>query len=459
MRYFLLSFRIALMSVSMGLVCPVHGQEIPSADTTLQQRLEALNQKVRILDRRWELEQESAAAKRKEAPTLGAGKEGFFLKSADGDFLFKMRAYTQADGRFFIATQGDPTANTFGIRRMRIVFEGTLSKVFDFKFMPDFAGSVLVLQDAYLDVQFLSELKLQSGKFKAPIGLERLQSPLNMLFIERALPTNLVPNRDIGVQIHGDPFEGALNYAVGVFNGVPDGGSADVDNHDNKDLAARLFATPFVKSELPALEGLGVGVAGTFGSQQGTVTAPNLPTYRSAGQLTFFRYLSDGMESGTTIAKGTISRISPQTYYSCGPFSLLGEYVQSSQSVQKAAKRATLKNKSSQVAASFVLTGENASYKGVIPETPFDPAAGTWGAFEIAARFNELDVDDAAFPTFAKSTSSVTRASAVAVGLNWYMNRNVRFTIDFEQTTFDGGAASGDLKNEKAIMTRFQVAY
>ena len=453
---FLLSL---LFSSPAWLACPAQAQDVTPSDTLLQRRLEELDQKIRIIERQREIEKEEADKKVKSTPIVGAGKDGFFLKSADGDYLLKIRALSQADGRFFIAEQGDANVTTFGIRRMRLLFEGTLSRIFDFRLMPDFAGSVIVLQDAYLDIRFVPELKLRSGKFKEPVGLERLQSPQNLLFIERALPTNLVPNRDVGVQLHGDLFEGGLSYAVGIFNGVPDGGSADIDNHDDKDAAARLFMTPFVKSESRVLEGFGLGVAGSYGKQIGTVAAPNLPTYKSGGQVNIFKYSSDGMASGTVIANGKVYRVSPQTYYSCGPFGLMGEYVWSSEEVQKAATMATLKHKASQVTVSFVLTGENASYKGVVPKTSFDPAAGTWGAFEIAARFNELDVDDATFPTYAKLSSSVTKADAVALGLNWYMSKYVRVAVDYEVTTFDGGAAVGDLKNERAILSRFQLYY
>ena len=48
------------------------------------------------------------------------------------------------------------------------------------------------------------------------------------------------------------------------------------------------------------------------------------------------------------------------------------------------------------------LTGENASYKGLIPSSPFDPFKRTWGAFEVAARYNEIDLDTDAFPTCSR---------------------------------------------------------
>ena len=301
------------------------------------------------------------------------------------------------------------------------------------------------------------EFKARFGKFKPPVGLERLQSPQNMLFIERGLPTLLVPNRDIGIQLHGDLFAGALQYQVGVFNGVPDGRNSDLDIHDNKDYAARLFATPFAASEIPALEGLGIGVAGSAGNEHGTLAAPALPTYLSPGQFVVFRYRNDGMDDGTVLASGSTARISPQAYYSFGPFSFLGEYVQSDQSVNRAGSRARLSHVAYQAAGSFVITGENASYRGVVPRNPFSLADGTWGAFEIAVRFHALDVDDDAFPTFANPTNSVTEETATTVGLNWYLNKSLRVGINYDQTSFKGGATTGDRSVEKAVFSRVSI--
>src|SRR5215510_13495083 len=53
--------------------------------------VEALDQKVRILERRWEIDQEAAAAKAKDAAVVGAGQDGFFLGSADGNFQLRVR--------------------------------------------------------------------------------------------------------------------------------------------------------------------------------------------------------------------------------------------------------------------------------------------------------------------------------------------------------------------------------
>jgi phosphate-selective porin OprO/OprP len=47
----------------------------------------------------------------------------------------------------------------------------------------------------------------------------------------------------------------------------------------------------------------------------------------------------------------------------------------------------------------------------------------------------------------------------MAVGLNWYLNRNLRLTFDYETTKFEGGAATGDREDEEIFFSRFQIAF
>ena len=53
-----------------------------------------------------------------------------------------------------------------------------------------------MLYEAYMQLNYFSRANLRVGKFKPPVGLERLQSDDDTSFIERGLPTLLVPSRD-----------------------------------------------------------------------------------------------------------------------------------------------------------------------------------------------------------------------------------------------------------------------
>ncbi len=424
-----------------------------------EERYEALEQKVRMLERRWELAQEQVTATAKEAPIVGAGKEGFFLKSADDNFQLHLRGYVQADGRFYADDQDHLGTDTFLLRHVRPIVEGTLYKYFDFRIMPDFGQGSTILEDAYLNARLWPEAQLRVGKYKTPVGLERLQAVTETLFVERGLPTNLVPNRDVGAQLSGDLWNGVFSYALGVFNGVPDLGNGNVDNNDDKDFAGRIFAHPFKNTTFEPLQGFGLGFAGTYGDHAGTVSNPNLPAYVTPGQLAFLRYRADGTAAGTTVAGGIESRYAPQGYYYGGPFGLLWEYVRTSQSVKREKASTTLNNDAWQVELSYVLTGEEATYGSLSPARPFDLARGTWGAFQIGARYGALHVDKAAFPLFANPTSAARVAESWGLGLNWYLNRNLRVMLNYEQTHFTGGSTHGDRPPEHAILSRFQIVY
>ncbi len=373
----------------------------------LEGRLDELDQQIRIVARQAEIDRETTAEKAKTTPVVGAGKEGFQLKSADGNFLLKLRGYAQADARYFADGGGPLAPDTFLLRRVRPIVEGTLFKNFDFRIMPDFGGGTATLQDAYVDLKFHPALKVRAGKFKGPIGLERLVSGSELPFVERALPSALVPNRDVGIVLFGDVLKNTVNYTVGVQNGAVDGGSVDVDDRDGKDVVARVFVLPFRNGSRDGLKQLGLGLAGSSGSQRGTLLSPNLPVYRTSGQATFARYRLDATGlAGTTIADGAHWRVSPQGYFYSGPFGLLGEYVFSSQRVLQGATSGELGADAWQVLGSWVLTGEDSSYRGVSPRAVFDPSTHTWGALELTARVNALSLDRDAFPVFANPTTA-----------------------------------------------------
>lgn len=425
-------------------------QEI-SSNRTIEERLENLDQQIRILERKREIDEETSAAKSKETPVFGAGKDGFFLKSADGAYQLKFRGDFQADGRFFIGDKEKPVANTFLVRRARPVLEGTLAKYYTFKIQTDFGQGTTTLNDAYIDINYWSgAARIRVGKYKSPFGLERLQSSTDTFFAELGLPSNLTPNYDVGLQLHGDLLDGAVNYAIGVFNGVPDNSSADVDSNDGKDYIGRIFTQPFKKGDLSALEDLGIGFAVSSGDHDGTTSSPALPSYKTAGQQTFFSYTP---ATGTPYAYGKSFRISPQAYWYFNSVGLLCEYILSTQRVKKnGSSDKELTNDAWQIAASYVLTGEKPSYKGVVPKGPY-------GAWEIALRYSELSIDSNTFPVYANIATSARGAKARAAGLNWYLDKNVKAVLDYEETRFDGGRSTGNRETEKALFSRLQVVF
>lgn len=423
----------------------------------LKSKVQDLETQLKALQRQIDAQQAATTEKAKSTPVISAGASGFSLRSADSNFVLRLRGYVQADSRWYLDDHQAGRANdTFLLRRVRPIFEGTVWENYDFRVMLDFGSAVnstannnAYVQDAYFTARWLPQLQLVGGKLKEPVSLERLQSAANLLFIERGYPAQLAPNRDVGFLIQGDILDGRLNYSLGAFNGVADGGSADIESADDeKDVVARLFAHPFARTKIKPLQELGIGLAGTYGNQEGS-----LRSFASGGQQRFFTYSSD------TAADGDHWRLSPQGYWFWGPFGVFGEYIVSRQRVVNGAAADQLEHTAWQVAASYVLTGENNSWRGITPRKSFSLRDGGLGAFEIAARIQQLDLDDDTFPAFASASSSARAANSWAVGLNWHLNRNFKLQVNYEQTDFKGGTSELLEDGEQIIFTRAQISF
>jgi len=435
-------------------------------DQETADRIEALEQELATVKRKLEVKEEADDTKAKLTPIVGAGKDGFFLRSPDGkSFQFRFRGYLQADTRWF--ETGDAVGNdTFALRRVRPIFEGTLLENIDFRIMPDFAGGSPTLFDAYANLRYLPEAQVQIGKFKPPIGLERLQSATANTFVERGLPTFLVPTRDLGVQVWSDLREGLVSYAIGGFNGARDSGNAelnDIDSNDAKDVAARVFTQPFLETNWEMLRGFGIGMGFSYGNEN--QAAPSFRLAYDNGNFFAYRGATTGPPALPAVAAdGAHLRLAPQGTWYWGPFGLLWEYTISRQRLERGAgNRITAKNTAWQIAASYVLTGENASFKGVVPRSDFGLGEGGWGAFEVAARYGQLRIDDDVFPFYADPAVAVRGIDQWTVGGSWYLNRWLRIMLNYEVDTFNGGATpvgtDADRHNERVFLTRLQINY
>lgn len=497
---------------------------------------EELDQRIKILERQLEIQKEESDAKAKDATATKIDDKGVSIRK--GDFELKIKGLVQADVRTFLddfnpgnaAVAANTNRNalysndTLTFRRIRPSFEGTFGKLVGFRLTPEFAGTgsgdTTSTVDAYIDLKFDPAYTLRVGKVKGPVALERLQSGGAINFVERGFVTELAPNRDLGIQLQGELLASRVHYTLGYYNGTADGRDVVTTDADNrKEVGARLFFEPF-KNDPGLLQGLGFGVGSSFGSKdQGAFNAANansfLPRYRTPGQAQFFAYASAATaatggtapggvptagSAGSTgvFADGDHIRLSPQLYYYRNSFGLLAEYISSEQELSlgfipggaapaipatstsaptapTAYTSKKLENTAWQVVTSYVLTGEDASFRGVLkPSTPFTIGAPGWGALEVAARYGVLEIDEDAFtPTtenavpFARFANPVTQASEAkswTVGLNWYLTSNIKAVLNYTEVAFEGGgggtaAAPNDREDEKTVFGRLQLSF
>ena len=379
-----------------------------------------------------------------------AGGDGFSLSSADGAWALELHGLVHFDGRWFSGDSAADDADEWLLRRVRPSLEGTIGERLEFRIMPDFGEGGAELVDAYVDTALGSGVTLRAGKFKAPVGLERLQSSNSLRMVERSFVTELLPNRDLGVALSGGGER--LGFSAGLFNGVNDGRSGDQDDDGNQEVALRVFAQPFGPVDSGTTFGIGAGA--TYGETEGTIATPLLSGYRSPGQNTVFDYRSDDTP---TFADGERLRFSPQFYWYRGPVGLLGEWARVRQDVRRTGptfdRRATLEHEAWQATAEWFLTGEEAGYR--------DPESA--GAVQLVARIARLDIDEQAFDgglsSFADPADAVRRADTWGTGVNWRPLQGLKASLVYQQTSFDGGAADGDRPDEKVVFLRLQQTF
>ena len=175
----------------------------PALSAELESRLQDIDQRARIAERKLEILEEAAAAARTTTPVVAAGERGFNWSSADKAFVVKVRGYVHADAREYFDDPELKNRDTFLIRRARPVLEATFFDVADFRLMPDFGGGTAVVQDAYVDLRPFPWLKLRAGKFKPPVGLERLQSATGHRVPRARLAHRPGAQPGRGLQLHG----------------------------------------------------------------------------------------------------------------------------------------------------------------------------------------------------------------------------------------------------------------
>lgn len=491
----------------------------------LLEQATGVDQKVRVLERKAEIASEESVAAKKVTPVVKASSAGFSIESADARNSIRLAGVFQSDYRYYDqgardvrnrsnARAGDLDVNGFSdanntwiLRRVRPTIQGTVSGKYDFRFTFELGGGSASAIDSYIDARLHPAFKLRAGKFKPFVSLERLQAAQDIKFLERSyVSSNILPGRDLGIAIYGDVLDNRLNYAIGLNNGVIDGGnsSTGVEFDGNPEYTGRLFATPF-STGYSILTNLGLGVAVTYTDFQGErnlnftdtsaadATRNGLPAYLTNGQNTFFRY------SSAAIADGERFRFAPQANYYYGPLGIIAEYASVSQevSLSSGGSPATggvatntviipgthnrLTHNAWEVATTYLLTGEDASYRGVKPAQEFDLVNGGWGAWELVGRYSEINLDEATFQniartsyltgTYANLSESAASAHSWTLGLNWWLNQNAKFALNYEYTLFNGGAGAGvlpindagtnvqDREDERAVLARLQLAY
>ncbi len=355
-------------------------------------------------------------------------KDGLRMDTRDDSMKMKFGGRLMADFGWIDGTGleddlGVDLEDGTEVRRARLYFAGTIGRGLEFKLQTDLAGGDADLKDAYLKFKKLPVPgSIKVGHFKEPFSLEELTSSKYITFMERSLANVFSPGRNMGIMAAGACLDSRTTWAIGLFRANSDDYCED-DVDGESAITARVTGLPLYADGGKQM--IHLGASYSHRRTQDPIR------YRQRPEAHFLAHRFT--DSGAFSADG-LELFGAEAAWVCGPFSLQSE-------VMAASADASDGNKCTAgfyVEGSYFLTGEHRKYKTsagafsrVKPNHSYGDDGG-WGAWQVAARYSYLDLDESGLSSSAREMQNLT------LGLNWHLNPNVRIMANYIRSCVEG---------------------
>jgi phosphate-selective porin OprO/OprP len=359
------------------------------------------------------------------AQSAGAGVDEL---SIGGRFMWDATVWSGVDEEREGAWDGVDFTNGTETRRARIFLKGKAYDNLKFKVVYDFAdGDEIALKDAYMDIVGVPGLgNVRVGQFLEPLCFNELTSSKYISFIERASLTAFAPSRNAGLMVHDSAADGKLNYQAGLF--LDTGDMVEKEGDEDYSVAARLAY--LVAGEAKGDKAVHLGGAFNYLVPSDGVRFRQRPEVHLSERL---------VDTGTIMNAETVLKYGGEIAGVFGPFYFAGEYIVAS--VAKSDENPPVETRGDvwldddgsfsgfYAEAGYFLTGEHRVYKDGLwdrtkPASNFIEDGGL-GAWEVAARYSSLDLNDDNADICGGKMDNVT------IGLNWYLHSNARLMFNY----------------------------
>jgi phosphate-selective porin OprO/OprP len=408
-------------------------------------------------------------------------RDGVYFETADKAFSAKLRGRWHWDWGWWEQDDALEAAPPAGLgdlqdgtnfRRARLGVEGKIYEVFNFVAEFDFAnGTDIAFREVWMGVNELPFVgTFKGGHFKEYVSLEQLTSSRYLTFIERSLVDVFAPGYNPGFAIHNTYLDERGTWATGLFRQATDNGAVDFGDGEYA-WSSRLTFLPWYEHDGRCLLHAGGSFRWANTSQAGVTQAPvskggeiafastpearvGLPNFINTGTFVGDQWYTYGLEAAAVF----------------GPLSIQGEILQSevTDSIAPLNANATLLGNTSYygyyVFVSYFLTGEHRPYdrrQGVF--TRVRPYENFWlvktgedgcggmccgkGAWEVAARYSYLDLNDSRIQGGALRDYTL--------GVNWYWNPNMKIQWNYIHTDREDTAPGVNEGDADLFLMRF----
>lgn len=371
--------------------------------------------------------------------------------SADKAFSFKLRGRIELDTAFFDVRRGERDFNNGAeLRRARLGMEGKMFTDWGYRLEADVAagsrddssGSEVDVKDAYIQYNGIKDVGITVGQHKTPNGLDQLTSSTNLIFMERASFSEAFLDRrngggDFKLGISGRYAQPNWTLTLGAFgeNTAITGNSGADEGYSFHGRAT--FAPVNTDENL-----IHLGVSGLWRDTGGreSVRFGDRPEVRVDGTR---------LVDTSAFSAKSYTFVGAEFIGATGPVFVQAEYGRTN--VERPNGLADVAFDGGYVQAGWFLTGERLPYKdGVLgrvePKNNFSLKDGGSGAFQLAARYSALGLNDGLIQG--------GRSENLTVALNWYANPYLRVMLNWVRfdTSRRGIETDGD-----AFATRFAV--
>lgn len=352
-------------------------------------------------------------------------QNGVRMSNEDGSIRFNISGRLQLDFAGFDADSELAEVAEFAsgtqIRRGRIALGGTMYDHTIFNVEYEFAGGDAKFLTTFIGVRnipFLGTVRV--GRLLEFYSLEQLSSNNFLTFMERGLPAAFNNYWANGIGIHNSVFDGRGSWAVGAAKRTDSYGNSSSGRGEN--LSARITAAPVYMDNGRTWVHL---AAATIQRN------PDDNEYRVSSRPE--SSIAPVLVNTDVIPSDRVNLVGLEFAAAHGSFSVQAEWHNARVRLEETDEfphDGSVNLNGFYVLASYFLTGETRAYNpgagtlGIIrPQSNFRGAGHGFGAWEIAARYSELDLNDGAVEGGHLRNG--------AVGLNWYLNPTMRLMANY----------------------------
>jgi phosphate-selective porin OprO/OprP len=404
---------------------------------------------------------------------VGLDNARLTVASANGDFTISLRALVQFDAAYF--AQGKNPASVdlnsgTNFRRAQLGFSGTVLRDWQYNFLYDFGGYGVenrgYIYNAYIEYDGLKPFFFRVGAYTPAEGIEDQTSSGELIFPERTAAV------DISRNLAGAPSREAAsiyaqddNYLVSIsYTGksTKDGTStgASVGTFDSQQ--ALVGRASWLAVSNPEVKWLLDGHVTQVLKLADTSASPAANVIRFSNGPEVATDASKTVDTGTIDAKG-VREFGFETAATYAGF-----YGQGGWFHYDIERRTAVPNPNFSgwyALLTYSLTGEQhpydpatASFRNLRPTHPLGTPGG-WGAWEVRARYSEINLDYLPFATAANGGIPGGKQDVWSVGLNWYPNSVIKFQLDYDNISVNHANAPANDISANVIALRSQISF